>query len=358
MSSDICPTQKVIRMTCVVGEPQSIKVELSSKSKQEQTINVTPIENVWISLSSSSTVLTDGVGVLDITVIVKLRKDNSRINVYIKNTTTYFTLLVTTNHSLYIDINDIKKTKFISSGVYGQVYKGEYNKTNVAIKELMFDQNNSTKYSMYLTEMSLYRKFTCETVVTILGFTVTPQLPTLVMECALYDLRSQIGTKCPIFLNTKIRLTIYRNIASALMKLHSEKLVYRDLKSANVLIFSKSIKSPVIAKLCDFETCCEEKNAFPAPDVGTPIYMSPEQWNRQHLTTQSDVFSFAVLCYEILTNKVPYNDIDFPNPWSIAQFICSNKRLPKPDSCDVTLWRLIEDCWKTQPEDRISLFLV
>ncbi|OMO85566.1 hypothetical protein COLO4_21575 [Corchorus olitorius] len=121
-----------------------------------------------------------------------------------------------------------------------------------------------------------------------------------------------------------LALCIARDVASALVKLHSEHIIHRDIKSENILIDlnEKRVDGSPIVKLCDFDravplrsflhTCCIAHVGIPPPDVcvGTPRWMAPEVLRAMHKPNQYglevDIWSFGCLLYELLTLQVPY----------------------------------------------------
>ncbi|OMO54688.1 hypothetical protein CCACVL1_27662 [Corchorus capsularis] len=121
-----------------------------------------------------------------------------------------------------------------------------------------------------------------------------------------------------------LALCIARDVASALVKLHSEHIIHRDIKSENILIDlnEKRVDGSPIVKLCDFDRavplrsflhkCCIAHVGIPPPDVcvGTPRWMAPEVLRAMHKPNQYglevDIWSFGCLLYELLTLQVPY----------------------------------------------------
>ncbi|XP_021290154.1 LOW QUALITY PROTEIN: uncharacterized protein LOC110421035 [Herrania umbratica] len=122
-------------------------------------------------------------------------------------------------------------------------------------------------------------------------------------------------------------LCIARDIASALVELHSKHVIHRDIKSENILIDldEKRVDGSPIVKLCDFDravplrsflhTCCIAHVGIHPPNVcvGTPRWMAPEVLRAMHKRNQYglevDIWSFGCLLYELLTLQVPYSGI-------------------------------------------------
>lgn len=116
-------------------------------------------------------------------------------------------------------------------------------------------------------------------------------------------------------LNLKSFLEIAIQIASALDEAHSAGIVHRDIKPDNVMIRANGL-----AKILDFgiaklaapsETGEEAATAIqgattPGMIIGTPNYMSPEQARGQRVDQQTDIFSFGVVLYEILSGASPF----------------------------------------------------
>ena len=99
-------------------------------------------------------------------------------------------------------------------------------------------------------------------------------------------------------------IAIASDIARALRHAHSMNIVHRDVKPANILIDENT----KIAKLADFGVV---KSPFTTitqtgASVGSPGYMSPEQIDGTDIDCRSDIFSFGIVLYEMITGARPF----------------------------------------------------
>lgn len=104
-------------------------------------------------------------------------------------------------------------------------------------------------------------------------------------------------------LDWKTALGIARTLALSLDHAHSEGVVHRDVKPANIMILPSG--EP---KLMDFGIARLETSTLTAAGqfLGTPLYMSPEQAMARPLDGRSDIFSLGSVIYEMLTGGAPF----------------------------------------------------
>ncbi|KAJ0262443.1 Protein kinase family protein / protein phosphatase 2C [Hirschfeldia incana] len=184
---------------------------------------------------------------------------------------------------------------------------------------------------------------------------------------------------CP---NVDQVLTITLQLAKALHYLHSNGIVHRDVKPANVLLDEKL--SPYLADfgLAEYKKDLREVNlhnwrssgkptgGFHKKNmVGTLIYMAPEILRKEMYTEKSDVYSFGILINELLTGVVPYTDLraeaqahtvlemNYTEQQLTAAIVSSGLRpaLAETGSHPKGLLSLIQNCWGADPSKRPSL---
>ncbi|MCX8056484.1 MAG: protein kinase [Ignavibacteria bacterium] len=115
------------------------------------------------------------------------------------------------------------------------------------------------------------------------------------------SLREYIKTKKP---NSDEFFKIVSQILLGLDYAHKQKIIHRDLKPENILIDKN-----LFVKIADFGLALsEDENQVTQQEsiVGTPGYMSPEQIRGETLDTRTDIFSFGIIAYELVTGKNPF----------------------------------------------------
>ncbi len=112
---------------------------------------------------------------------------------------------------------------------------------------------------------------------------------------------------------------IIGQVCGSLQEAHDKGIVHRDLKPANIFLTTRAGEEDVV-KVLDFgiakrgpqQAKTEQKLTQQGTILGTPPYMSPEQFTGKELDARSDIYSLGVVTYELLTGRLPY---DAETPW-------------------------------------------
>ncbi len=113
-------------------------------------------------------------------------------------------------------------------------------------------------------------------------------------------LKDIAGTPLPLSKTLDIAIQVCEGLAAA----HEKGIVHRDIKSENIILTPKGL-----AKIMDFGLAKVKgatKLTKAGSTLGTAAYMSPEQAQGEEVDQRSDIFSFGVVLYELLTGRLPF----------------------------------------------------
>lgn len=110
-------------------------------------------------------------------------------------------------------------------------------------------------------------------------------------------------------------ICILRDIASALEYAHLQGVIHRDLKPENILIGED--REVRVADFGIAQIVRQEARLTGQGDIlGTPYYMSPEQLRSELIDGRSDMYSFGIMAYEVITGQLPFTADSF---WELAE---------------------------------------
>lgn len=198
-----------------------------------------------------------------------------------------------------IPFAEIKLGKRLGEGGFGMVFLVEWKQEKYALKKMRLNDDSGEA----LKEARVLGRLKHNFIVSLVGVTKDPSTNELmlVMEYhengSLEDLLREKGVK----LSRGNVVQIALDIAEGLKYLHEQKIIHRDLKSANVLLFDNKTR----AKLTDFGTARIFSNSSKATTIiGTLGFMAPEVFEDKPYNSKADVYSFGVVIYHMLTNTI------------------------------------------------------
>jgi serine/threonine protein kinase len=149
--------------------------------------------------------------------------------------------------------------------------------------------------------------------------------------------------------NNTLQLPVILRIAIGISKgmdyLHQNNIIHRDLKTANLLIGNDQV-----VKIADFGVSRHRsQEGDMTAETGTYRWMAPEVINHKAYDHRADVFSFAIVLWELVTSKIPYENL---TPLQAALSVRQGFRLVIPKSVHPRLSKLIRQCWDENPQMR------
>jgi serine/threonine-protein kinase len=135
-------------------------------------------------------------------------------------------------------------------------------------------------------------------------------------------------------------------ISEALAYAHSMGIVHRDIKPANLMLTGEDqvkVTDFGIAKM--IEQTQSPDSTQVGQVMGTPLYMSPEQVRGNNVDSRSDIYSMAIVFYELATGRPPFTEGDLARQHLMTA--------PKPiENVPESFGRLVLDCLEKSPDDR------
>ncbi|KAK3143295.1 hypothetical protein QOZ80_4AG0298610 [Eleusine coracana subsp. coracana] len=244
-----------------------------------------------------------------------------------------------------IDRGQLQIVEKIASGSSGDLFRGTYLGVEVAVKFLKTEHTNDSSKVEFLQEIRILRSVHHENVVRFYGACTKQRKYLIVTEYMpggnLYDfLHKKNNTlELPMILRMGI------DISKGMDYLHRNNIIHRDLKTANILIGSDQV-----VKIADFGVSRHPaQEGDMTAETGTYRWMAPEVINHKPYDYKADVFSFAVVLWELATSKIPYENM---TPLQAALGVRQGMRLEIPSRVHPRLSNLIQQCWDVDPHLR------
>lgn len=141
-------------------------------------------------------------------------------------------------------------------------------------------------------------------------------------------------------------------IADALATAHEQNIVHRDVKPEN--IFLARVQAGISPKLLDFGIARRIDNPRRSIDgakLGTPDYMSPEQVCGESIAPASDIWSFCIVLYELVTLRCPFSR---PDHGELFRAIVEDEpqSFAETNGVDPALWRIARRGLEKEPSQR------
>jgi tRNA A-37 threonylcarbamoyl transferase component Bud32 len=256
-----------------------------------------------------------------------------------------------------VPISRIRIGNEIGKGNFGVVYSGTYKDNEDVVQQAAIKvvTSNSVKDKVeFLMEAVIMADFNHANVLSLLAITVDDDKPYAViplMEKG--DLRGVVSDTNAIF-RVRDLISFGLQVANGMNYLSDMKFVHRDLAARNCMVNRDNV-----VKVADFGLARDifESDYYRSGDLNRPLpvkWMAPEsigsRSQRAIFTTKSDVWSFGVLMWELLTRgQKPYSNI---RPQEIKSAVLDGYRLEKPPTAPNFVYKMMLACWDLEPAVR------
>ncbi|CAM8980803.1 unnamed protein product [Rhodiola kirilowii] len=259
---------------------------------------------------------------------------------------------------LEIPWNELVLKEKIGAGSFGTVHRADWHGDEVAVKILTeqdFPEEASFQKFLreFLREVWIMISLRHPNIVLFMGaVTQRPHL-SIVTEYlsrgSLFRLLHRQGAREA--LDERRRLNMAYDVAKGMNYLHKRNppIIHRDLKSPNLLVDKK-----FTVKVADFGLSRLKTNTYISSKTaaGTPEWMAPEVLRDEPSNEKSDVFSFGVILWELVTMQQPWSNLNAAQVVAAVGF--RGKRLEIPRDLNPQVASIIEACWANEPWKRPS----
>lgn len=265
---------------------------------------------------------------------------------------------------------DLTLVNALGQGAFGEVYQGylrnvqgEVRELPVAVKTLPDISPNQAEID-FLMEALIMSKFTHPNIVRFVGVCFEKLPKFIVLELLiggdlksfLRESRPKPGRTSPLTMCDLLMLAM--DIAKGCQYLEENHFIHRDIAARNCLLTTKGPDR--VVKIADFGMARDiYRNDYyrKGGKAMLPVkWMPPEAFLDGIFTSKTDVWSFGVLLWEVMSlGYMPYPG---RGNHEVMQLVTSGGRLEPPSNCPSPVYHIMVQCWNAVPEDRPNFTLI
>ncbi|XP_033982364.1 raf-1 proto-oncogene, serine/threonine kinase a isoform X1 [Trematomus bernacchii] len=253
-----------------------------------------------------------------------------------------------------IEASEVYLNNRIGSGSFGTVYKGKWH-GDVAVKILKVTNPTPEQFQAFRNEVAVLRKTRHVNILLFMGYMTKDNLAIVTQWCEGSSLYKHLHV---LETNFKIiqLIDIARQTAQGMDYLHAKNIIHRDMKSNNIFLHEG-----LTVKIGDFGLATVKARWSGSHQVEQPsgsiLWMAPEVIRMQDnnpYSFQSDVYSYGIVLFEILTGELPYSLIATRDQiiFMVGRGYLSPDLSKLYKSCPKAMKRLVADCIKKSKDER------
>uniref|UniRef100_A0A671LBD8 RAF proto-oncogene serine/threonine-protein kinase n=1 Tax=Sinocyclocheilus anshuiensis TaxID=1608454 RepID=A0A671LBD8_9TELE len=253
-----------------------------------------------------------------------------------------------------IEATEVLLLSRIGSGSFGTVYKGKWH-GDVAVKILKVTNPTPEQLQAFRNEVAVLRKTRHVNIVLFMGYMTRANLAIVTQWCEGSSLYKHLHVQETSFQMLQL-MDIARQTAQGMDYLHAKNIIHRDMKSNNIVLHEG-----LTVKIGDFGLATVKARWSGSHRVeqpsGSVLWMAPEVIRMQDSNPhsfQSDVYSYGIVLYELMTGELPYSGIG--NRDQIIFMVGRGYLTPDLSklykSCPKAMKRLVADCMQKSRDDR------
>ncbi|XP_068453277.1 raf-1 proto-oncogene, serine/threonine kinase a isoform X1 [Clinocottus analis] len=253
-----------------------------------------------------------------------------------------------------IEASEVYLNSRIGSGSFGTVYKGKWH-GDVAVKILKVTEPTPEQFQAFRNEVAVLRKTRHVNILLFMGYMTKDNLAIVTQWCEGSSLYKHIHV---LETNFKIiqLIDIARQTAQGMDYLHAKNIIHRDMKSNNIFLHEG-----LTVKIGDFGLATVKARWSGSHQVEQPsgsiLWMAPEVIRMQDnnpYSFQSDVYSYGIVLFEIMTGELPYSLIATRDQiiFMVGRGYLSPDLSKLYKNCPKAMKRLVVDCIKKSKDER------
>jgi serine/threonine protein kinase len=249
------------------------------------------------------------------------------------------------------------KDSLLGEGGFGKVYRGKCRGKSVAIKKYLTRTEDA--FNELRSEAKVLHNSHHPCLVCLVGVSVYPLMALVLEEAPMGSFEKHLIKKSTA-ISRLVMFRISAQVAAAIRFLHQHGIIFRDLKAANVLLWSLDESSLCHAKVTDFGIATHLSPTGVLGIQGTKGFIAPEVLflgrKKAIYNHKADVFSFGMLLYQMIARRHPYHNVQ---PVKIDAKVVQGERpsivdTPVAETGYYFLTRLMKRCWEDKPDERPS----